>query len=79
MNWRDRIAVNPNVCHGTACFEGTRVMVWIVLDHLAAGTTRAEIHAMYPTLPADAIEAALAYAAELARERIIHLPGSDAA
>lgn len=64
-NWRDRITVNPDICHGKACFEGTRVMVSIVLDNLAGGTTRAGIHEMYPTLPDDAIEAALAYAADL--------------
>jgi uncharacterized protein (DUF433 family) len=79
VNWRDHIAVNPNVCHGTACFNGTRIVVSIVLDNLAAGRSKTEIQEDYPTLPAQAIEAALAYAAELARERVIHLPGSDAA
>lgn len=69
MNWRDHITMNPNVCHGAACFKGTRIMVTIVLDNLAAGGTHAQIHEDYPTLPAQAIEAALAYAAELVREK----------
>ena len=27
MNWRERISVDPNVCHGKACIKGTRIMV----------------------------------------------------
>ena len=69
MNWRDQITVNPNVCHGAPCFKGTRIMVSIVLDNLAAGQTPAQIHVDYPTLPTQAIEAALAYAADPAREK----------
>jgi uncharacterized protein (DUF433 family) len=43
-------------------------MVSVILDNIAAGVERSEILASYPTLkPAD-IDAALAYAAELARE-----------
>ena len=79
MNWRDHITVDPAVCHGAPCFKGTRVMVSIVLDNLAAGRTVEEILRDYPSLRPEAIPAAIAYAAELARERIIEIPGSDAA
>ncbi|MDO8632827.1 MAG: DUF433 domain-containing protein [Phycisphaerales bacterium] len=37
MNWEDHITVVPNVCHGNACIRGTRVMVSVILDDLAAG------------------------------------------
>ena len=37
MDWRERISVDPEVCHGKACIRGTRVMVSVVLDSLAAG------------------------------------------
>jgi uncharacterized protein (DUF433 family) len=37
MGWRDRIAVDPAICHGKACIKGTRIMVSVVLDNLAAG------------------------------------------
>jgi uncharacterized protein (DUF433 family) len=37
MDWRERITVDPRVCHGQACVKGTRVMVAVVLDNLAAG------------------------------------------
>jgi uncharacterized protein (DUF433 family) len=73
-NWREHIAVSPLVCHGKACIRGTRIMVSVVLDNIAAHMSAAEILASYPTLkPAD-IDAALAYAAELAREGTLDLP-----
>lgn len=78
MNWRDFITVDPRVCHGTPCFKGTRVMVSVVLDNLAAGATAEEIAANYPSLPDSAVPAAIAYAAELARERVVDIPGSAA-
>lgn len=71
MNWRDRISVDPNVCHGKACIKGTRVMVSVVLDNLAEGVERAEILTDYPSLIREDIDAAIAYAAELARERFV--------
>lgn len=79
MNWREHITVDPAVCHGMPCFKGTRVMVSVVLDNLASGRTADEILRDYPSLRSEAIPAAIAYAAELARERIVELPGSDAA
>ncbi len=79
MNWRDHITVDPAVCHGAPCFRGTRVMVAVVLDNLASGRTAEQILEDYPSLRPDAIPAAIGYAAELARERVVDLPGSDAA
>ncbi|MBL8870982.1 MAG: DUF433 domain-containing protein [Planctomycetaceae bacterium] len=77
MTWRDRITVDPSVCHGKACIKGTRVMVSVILDNLAAGISREEILRSYPSLANEDIEASIAYAAELARERIIPLlPGA---
>ena len=76
MNWRDRISVDTNICHGKACIKGTRVMVSVVLDNLAAGESVEAILRSYPTLKQDDIQAALGYAAELARDRIVHLPGA---
>jgi uncharacterized protein (DUF433 family) len=72
MNWRERISVDPKVCHGKACIKGTRVMVSVVLDNLAAGEIPEEIMRGYH-LEREDIEAAMHYAAELARERIILL------
>jgi len=74
MNWRNYITVDPAICHGQACFKGTRIMVSVVLDNLAAGLTADEIVTSYPTLNREVVQAAIAYAADLARERVIALP-----
>ena len=74
MNWRKHILVDPRILHGTAFFKGTRVPVAVVLDNLAVGTSEAELRAEYPTLPEQAIAAAIAYAAELAKEQVLDLP-----
>jgi uncharacterized protein (DUF433 family) len=76
MDWRERISVDPRICHGKPCIKGTRIMVSIVLDNLAAGERADTIVRSCPTLTTEDIEAALHYAAELARERIVDLPGA---
>jgi len=78
MNWRERITVDPSICHGKACIKGTRIMVSVVLDNLAAGVGTDELLKSYPTLAPDDIHAALEYAAELARERTVYLPSGAA-
>ncbi len=72
--WQDRISINPLVCHGKACIRGTRVMVAVILDNLAAGVPHEEVLRSYPSLQDPDIQAALAYAAELAREGTADLP-----
>jgi uncharacterized protein (DUF433 family) len=67
IDWRNYIATDPSVCHGQACIKGTQIPVSVVLDNLAAGLSAAEILQSYPTLSAEAIRAALAYATERAR------------
>ena len=77
MSWQERITVDPQVCHGKACIKGTRVMVSVVLDNLAAGVPRDELLASYPSLVGEDLDASIAYAAELARERVLPLsPGA---
>ena len=74
MDWKQLITVDPNVCHGQACVAGTRIPVSVVLDNLAAGVPESEILASYPTLRPEAIQACVAYAADLAREEVVGLP-----
>jgi len=71
MNWRERISVDPMICHGKACIKGTRIMVSIILDNLAADVSIDGILKSYPSLTKEDIKAAIAYAADLARERVI--------
>jgi uncharacterized protein (DUF433 family) len=68
MIWRDYLISDPKVCHSQLCAKGTRVMVTNILDSLAEGSTRDEILKSYPSIKPEHIEAALAYAAKLARE-----------
>jgi uncharacterized protein (DUF433 family) len=74
MNWQDRIEVNPMICHGKPCIKGTRVMVSVILDNLAEGESHDAILRSYPSLQPTDIPAALSYAAELTRERIVRMP-----
>ena len=74
MRWQDHITVDPAVCHGRPCIKGTRIMVSVVLDSLAAGLTPDEIVRSYPSLNHEAVQAAIAYAAELGRERVVAMP-----
>jgi uncharacterized protein (DUF433 family) len=43
-------------------------MASVILDNIAAGAERSEILASYPSLKPEDVNAALAHAAELARE-----------
>ena len=74
MNWQDHITVDPLVCHGKACIKGTRIMVSVVLDNLVAGLSNEEIIENYPSLNRESVQAAIAYAAELTRERVVGMP-----
>ncbi len=74
----DRIAIDPQVCFGKPCIKGTRIWVSLILDFLASGESEAQILAAYPQLEQDDIRAALAYAAEVTRERIVPVPSAAA-
>ena len=70
----ERIFIDPNVCFGKPCIRGTRIWVSLLLDFLAVGMTVEEILAEYPQLAVEDISAALAYGAEMSRERYVELP-----
>ena len=74
MDWREYVVVDPNICHGQACIKGTRIMLGVVLDNLAAGLSVDDILASYPSLTQEAVRATISYAADLVRERVVALP-----
>ncbi|MBC7260075.1 MAG: DUF433 domain-containing protein [Chloroflexi bacterium] len=74
MRWQDYIVVDPSICHGKACVKGTRIPVSVILDNLAASLSLDEILRSYPSLSREAVQAAISYAAELARERVVAIP-----
>jgi uncharacterized protein (DUF433 family) len=71
MDWRERISIDPKICHGKACIKGTRVMVSVILDNLAEGESYEAIMEGYHVTRED-IQAAIAFAADLAADR--HIP-----
>ena len=71
MDLLEHITIDPKICHGKACIKGTRIMVAVILDNLAAGLSHEDILESYPTLKPDNIRAAIYYGAQLAKERII--------
>ena len=73
MNWRDHITVDPMICHGKACITGTRVLVTTILDNLASGMHAEEIVRSYPSITRQSVQAAVGYAADLAKERVLSL------
>ena len=76
MDWAKHISVNPNICHGKACIRGTRVMVSVILDNLAAGLTVAEIVKSFPSLRPDDVAAALTYASDGSDDSLLAPPAS---
>ena len=65
------ISINPKICHGQPCVKGTRIMVWLVVQYLANGDSVEDILAAYPSLTREDVQACLAYAAEVTRERVL--------
>ena len=68
-----RISVDPNICFGKPCIRGTRIWVSLILDFLANGMSIDEILKEYPHLTEDDIKAAIAYGAEMSRERFVEI------
>ncbi len=64
------IVIDPAVCHGQPCIRGTRVLVTVLLDALAAGLSAPEIVRHYPSITEEDVRAAVAYGAWLAKQEI---------
>lgn len=59
---RSSIEKRPGVCGGEACLAGTRIPVWLLEQARRLKTPAAQILRSYPTLTAEALEEAWAYA-----------------
>jgi len=67
----DRISIDPNVCFGKPCIKGHRIWVSLILDLLAGGMSVAEVLGQYPGLEEPDVRAAIAYGAEMSRDRYV--------
>ncbi len=67
----EHISIDPKVCFGRPVIRGTRIWVTFLVDNLAEGVPEEELLQAYPQLTRDDLRAALAYAAEMTRERVL--------
>lgn len=66
MDWRRYLVSDPAICHGKPTIRGTRVLVSVLLSHLAHGATTEAILEDFPTVSPEALRAVVAFAAEAA-------------
>lgn len=72
----DRITQEAGVMGGKPCIRGLRVTVGMIVGQIGAGHTIEELLAEYPYLEREDILQALRYAAWLAEDREVVLPGA---
>ena len=68
-----RITINPQVCHGQACIQGTRIPVYQILRMLACGDSVEDLLQEYPSITREDILACFDYVASLAEEQVTPL------
>jgi len=66
------IQSDPTVMMGKPVIAGTRITVELILEKLAAGETVEEILDAHPRLTREAIQAALAFAAEALKADVVY-------
>jgi uncharacterized protein (DUF433 family) len=73
MEMQERLIVSdPTVMMGKPIVAGTRITVELILEKLAAGETVEQILDAHPRLTREAIQAALAFAAEALRADVVY-------
>lgn len=70
--WREWIVSNPSMMMGKPVIVGTRITVELILEKLAAGETVDDLLEAHPRLTHEAIQAALAFAAEALRADVVY-------
>jgi uncharacterized protein (DUF433 family) len=66
--YEERIVRDREICGGEAVFKGTRVTLRTVLASLASGDSVEDILSDFPSLKAEDVHAAIAFAAASAEE-----------
>jgi uncharacterized protein (DUF433 family) len=70
---KDRISIDPRICHGQACIRGTRIPVHQIVRMFAHGDSIEGLLGAYPTIKREDVLACLDYAASLAEEQVTPL------
>jgi len=69
---RGIIQATPSIMMGKPVITGTRITVELILEKLAAGETVEQILAAHPRLTREAIQSALAFAAEALHADVVY-------
>ena len=69
----NRITIKPEQMNGVPCIRGLRIPVATVVGMVAEGMTAAQILQDYPDLETADVRAAVEFAAEAVRERVLPL------
>lgn len=72
MDYDQLIQSNPAILMGKPVIVGTRITVESILTKLAAGETHKQLLAAHPRLTKEAIQAALAFAADALRADVVY-------
>jgi uncharacterized protein (DUF433 family) len=68
MTHHDFIVRDPAICGGQPVIRGTRVLLRVILGHLAHGDTTEAIRREFPSLSDEAVRAVISFAAASASE-----------
>jgi uncharacterized protein (DUF433 family) len=71
MNRYQHITYDKNILGGKPIVKGTRISVELILEWLASGSSINQIIESYPQLRKEAVQEALIYAADLAKNEIL--------
>ncbi len=69
---KNRITINPEICHGRPTIRNTRYTIDLILDLLSSGMSENEIIEDYPTLEIKDIKACLSFASQLSKVKTIN-------
>jgi uncharacterized protein (DUF433 family) len=72
MDWRERIALDPNILVGKPVIKGTRISVELVIDLLGRGYSTEQILEQYDHLTMQDIQACFAYAGEILKSEKVY-------
>ena len=70
--YQKAVVSDPDICGGEPCIKDTRIPVYVILSHLAAGEDSDTILKNFPRLKHEDILACLEYAAYLATEKAVY-------
>jgi uncharacterized protein (DUF433 family) len=69
---KNRITINPEICHGRPIIRNTRYAVDLILDLLSSGLSENDIIEDYPALEIMDIKACLFFASQLSKVKSVN-------